>query len=186
MTTKQIDYCIELARTQSFSRGSENLFVSQPTFSYQIKLLEDEVGFAIFERNRVYYVMTVKMFCVEVRGDNTLKTIPPNLLHELHSNPLRKLRCQFHVLKTDISVISLNSVCLSELFLYVDKLISRTGWITVDSLNIKLSLRFLLILRVTEDIPKRLVLFFCEGFSGSLLFVGRIIDDVFEVRFDWP
>ena len=51
MTTKQIDYCIELARTQSFSRGSENMFVSQPTFSYQIKLLEDEVGFAIFERN---------------------------------------------------------------------------------------------------------------------------------------
>ena len=51
MTTKQIDYCIELARTQSFSRGSENLFVSQPTFSYQIKLLEEEVGFEIFERN---------------------------------------------------------------------------------------------------------------------------------------
>ena len=51
MTTKQIDYCIELARTQSFSRGAENLFVSQPTFSYQIKLLEEEVGFDIFERN---------------------------------------------------------------------------------------------------------------------------------------
>ena len=51
MTTKQIDYCIELARTQSFSRGSENMFVSQPTFSYQIKLLEDEVGFEIFARN---------------------------------------------------------------------------------------------------------------------------------------
>lgn len=51
MNTKQIDYCIELARTQNFSRGSENMFVSQPTFSYQIKLLEEEVGFAIFERN---------------------------------------------------------------------------------------------------------------------------------------
>ena len=51
MTTKQMDYCIELARTQSFSRGSENMFVSQPTFSYQIKLLEEEVGFEIFERN---------------------------------------------------------------------------------------------------------------------------------------
>ena len=51
MTTKQIDYCIELARTQSFSRGSENMFVSQPTFSYQIKLLEEEVGFEIFARN---------------------------------------------------------------------------------------------------------------------------------------
>ncbi len=51
MTTKQIDYCIELARTESFSRGAENIFVSQPTFSYQIKLLEEEVGFEIFVRN---------------------------------------------------------------------------------------------------------------------------------------
>ena len=51
MNTKQIDYCIELAKTQNFSRGAENMFVSQPTFSYQIKLLEEEVGFAIFERN---------------------------------------------------------------------------------------------------------------------------------------
>ena len=51
MTTKQIDYCIELAHTLNFSRAAENAFVSQPTFSYQVKLLEDEVGFKIFERN---------------------------------------------------------------------------------------------------------------------------------------
>ena len=51
MTTKQIDYCIEVARTLNFSRAADNLFVSQPTFSYQIKLLEEEVGFTIFERN---------------------------------------------------------------------------------------------------------------------------------------
>ena len=51
MTTKQIDYCIELARTLNFSRAAENQFVSQPTFSYQIRLLEEEIGFALFERN---------------------------------------------------------------------------------------------------------------------------------------
>ncbi len=51
MTTKQIDYCIELARTLNFSRAADNMFVSQPTFSYQIKLLEEEIGFAIFERS---------------------------------------------------------------------------------------------------------------------------------------
>ncbi len=51
MTTKQIDYCIELARTLNFSRAAENMFVSQPTFSYQIKLLEEEIGFTIFERS---------------------------------------------------------------------------------------------------------------------------------------
>ena len=51
MNTKQIDYCIELAKTLNFSRAADNMFVSQPTFSYQIKLLEEEVGFTIFERN---------------------------------------------------------------------------------------------------------------------------------------
>ena len=51
MTTKQIDYCIELAHTLNFSRAAENLFVSQPTFSYQIRLLEQEIGFAVFERS---------------------------------------------------------------------------------------------------------------------------------------
>ena len=51
MTTKQIDYCIELAHTLNFGRAAENMFVSQPTFSYQIKSLEEEIGFAIFERS---------------------------------------------------------------------------------------------------------------------------------------
>ena len=41
MNTKQIDYCIELAHTLNFSRAAEYLFVSQPSFSYQIRLLEE-------------------------------------------------------------------------------------------------------------------------------------------------
>jgi DNA-binding transcriptional LysR family regulator len=51
MNTKQIDFCIELAHTLNFSRAADNLYVSQPTFSYQIRLLEEEVGFKIFERS---------------------------------------------------------------------------------------------------------------------------------------
>ncbi len=51
MTTKQMDYCIELAHTLNFSRAADNLFVSQPTFSYQIRLLEEEIGFTVFERS---------------------------------------------------------------------------------------------------------------------------------------
>ena len=51
MTTKQIDYCIELSRTLNFSRAAENQFVSQPTLTYQIKLLEEEIGIAVFERS---------------------------------------------------------------------------------------------------------------------------------------
>lgn len=51
MNTKQIDCCVELAHTLNFSRAAENLFMSQPAFSYQIKLLEEEIGFTLFERS---------------------------------------------------------------------------------------------------------------------------------------
>ena len=51
MNTKQIDYCIELAHTLNFSRAAENCYVSQPTFSYQIRLLEEEIWFSLFERS---------------------------------------------------------------------------------------------------------------------------------------
>lgn len=51
MTTKQIDYCIELAHTLNFSKAAENCFASQPTFSYQMNLLENEVGFLLSVKN---------------------------------------------------------------------------------------------------------------------------------------
>ena len=51
MNTKQIDYILEIAQTKNFNKAAENLFISQPALSYQIKLVEDEVGFLIFERS---------------------------------------------------------------------------------------------------------------------------------------
>lgn len=51
MNTKQMDCALELARTLNFNRAAENLFMSQPSLSYQIKALEEEVGFAIFDRS---------------------------------------------------------------------------------------------------------------------------------------
>lgn len=51
MNTKQMDCALELARTLNFGRAAENLFMSQPSLSYQIKALEDEVGFRIFDRS---------------------------------------------------------------------------------------------------------------------------------------
>ena len=50
MITKQMDYIIETAKTLNLSRAAENLFISQPALSYQIKVIEEEVGFAIFDR----------------------------------------------------------------------------------------------------------------------------------------
>ena len=47
---KQIDCVLELARTLNFNRAAENLFLSQPSITYHVKSLEDEVGFKIFTR----------------------------------------------------------------------------------------------------------------------------------------
>lgn len=50
MNTKQMTYLIETAKTLNLSRAAENLYISQPSLSYQIKVIEEEVGFAIFDR----------------------------------------------------------------------------------------------------------------------------------------
>lgn len=69
MTTKQIDYVLELAKTLNFSRASENLFISQPSLTYQIRLLEEEVGFKIFERSGKGAALTPagNFFCTNLR-----------------------------------------------------------------------------------------------------------------------
>ena len=51
MTTKQMDYILELAETKNFNRAAENLFVSQPTMTYQIRTAEEEIGFRLFDRS---------------------------------------------------------------------------------------------------------------------------------------
>ncbi|EHJ57158.1 hypothetical protein HMPREF9318_01754 [Streptococcus urinalis FB127-CNA-2] len=50
MNTKQMTYLIETAKTLNLSRAAENLYISQPSLSYQIKVIEEEIGFLIFER----------------------------------------------------------------------------------------------------------------------------------------
>lgn len=58
MNTKQIDAVLELAKTLNFNRAAEKLCVSQPTLSYEIKELENEVGFRIFDRSGRGAVLT--------------------------------------------------------------------------------------------------------------------------------
>ncbi|HAJ96813.1 MAG TPA: LysR family transcriptional regulator [Ruminococcus sp.] len=70
MTTKQLAYAAELAKTLNFNRAAENLFISQPTLTYQIKALEDEIGFPIFERSGKGAALTPagEQFCTTARN----------------------------------------------------------------------------------------------------------------------
>lgn len=75
MNTKQINAVLELAKTLNFNRAAEKLCVSQPTLSYEIKELENEIGFKIFDRSGKGAILTPagNQFC------QTLKIIRDQL-----------------------------------------------------------------------------------------------------------
>ena len=51
MTTKQMEYILELSATKNFNRAAENLFITQPALTYQIQKAEEELGFPLFVRS---------------------------------------------------------------------------------------------------------------------------------------
>ncbi len=70
MNTKQIAYILEVAKTKNLRHAAENLYTSQPTMTYQIKLAEDEIGFRIFERTGKGASLTPagSQFCITLRN----------------------------------------------------------------------------------------------------------------------
>ncbi|HVT35286.1 MAG TPA: LysR substrate-binding domain-containing protein, partial [Nevskiaceae bacterium] len=52
MTLTELRYLVNLDRERHFGRAAERSFVSQPTLSVALKKLEEELGVALFERNR--------------------------------------------------------------------------------------------------------------------------------------
>lgn len=58
MDIKHLQYFIEVARTNSFSKAADNLFITQPTISKMIKNLESELGVPLFDRSRKKLILT--------------------------------------------------------------------------------------------------------------------------------
>ncbi|WNB91750.1 cidABC operon transcriptional activator CidR [Bacillus sp. NEB1478] len=58
MDIKQLQYFIEVAKHNSFTRAAEQLFITQPTISKMIKNLEDELGITLFNRSRKKLILT--------------------------------------------------------------------------------------------------------------------------------
>ena len=59
MTLQQLKYFISVAETGNFTRSANQLFTSQPTISRQIQMLEDELGYALLNRNSKPIQLTV-------------------------------------------------------------------------------------------------------------------------------
>ena len=52
MKVDRLDCFVQVAKTLNFSKSAEVLHLSQPSISRIIHLLEQELGFDLFERNR--------------------------------------------------------------------------------------------------------------------------------------
>lgn len=60
VTIRQLRYLVALGATLSFRRGAERCGISQPSFSAQIRLLEDNLGVQLAERGNGPVAMTPK------------------------------------------------------------------------------------------------------------------------------
>jgi len=58
MEMRQIESFLSIAETLHFGRSSQQLHLSQPALSLQIKALEDELGVKLFDRNRQRTLLT--------------------------------------------------------------------------------------------------------------------------------
>ena len=70
MDIRDFDFVLELAQTLNFNRAAENLHSSQPTLSYHIKAIEEELGFQIFIRSNKGALLTPAgfQFCITLRN----------------------------------------------------------------------------------------------------------------------
>lgn len=70
MNTKQIEYILTLAEVGNFNRAAEQLFISQPTLTYQVKSVEQEIGFKLFHRTGTGVTLTTagEQLCITLRN----------------------------------------------------------------------------------------------------------------------
>ncbi|MDH0564254.1 LysR family transcriptional regulator [Acinetobacter courvalinii] len=73
-TLKQFNYLITIVETGGFIAASEKLFIAQSALSRQIKNLEEELGFEIFDRSE-------KKIKLTVAGEALYKSLKTNMDH---------------------------------------------------------------------------------------------------------
>jgi LysR family hydrogen peroxide-inducible transcriptional activator len=58
MTITQIEYALAVYQKRSFVEAAKHCHISQPTLSMQLKKLEDELGFILFDRSKAPLIVT--------------------------------------------------------------------------------------------------------------------------------
>ena len=87
MKMEQLKYVLEIEKTKSVNRASKKLYITQQALSYQIKNLENEMGFAIIDRHQRGSSLTKEgiLFCEFCRKVLAEWEILQNNLEQKHS-----------------------------------------------------------------------------------------------------
>ncbi|MCG1036851.1 hydrogen peroxide-inducible genes activator [Polaribacter sargassicola] len=92
MTLQQLEYVIALDTYRHFVTAAKKCFVTQPTITIQVKKLEDEIGFSIFDKSKTpfkptnlgqVFITKSKMILREV---NELKNMVNTELHSMEGS----------------------------------------------------------------------------------------------------
>lgn len=75
MELRHLRYLVALAECLNFTRAAERVHVTQSTLSHQIRKLEDEIGYALFDRGTKHVALT--------EAGETFLAFAANALHEV-------------------------------------------------------------------------------------------------------
>lgn len=93
MTFQQLQYLLEVRQTKSISKAASNLFVSNSSISAAVSSLEDELGFAIFNRSQKGLVPTSDGLRVLQYAERICKTY--DQMNHVRDEKLKRLRVSF-------------------------------------------------------------------------------------------
>lgn len=93
MNSKQLECFIEVAETLNFTVAANNLFLSQPSVTHQIKTLENELGVRLFTRTKhaVRLTKAGQNFYVDAKEILSRMLIAKQNVSQSQATPLQKI-----------------------------------------------------------------------------------------------
>jgi LysR family transcriptional regulator, hydrogen peroxide-inducible genes activator len=88
VTLRQLQYVIAVADTGSFSKAADLVFAEQSTVSQQVRVLEDRLGIAVFDRTTLPITVTEEGAEMVQKARSILDSVE-DLLKPFKSTPNR-------------------------------------------------------------------------------------------------
>ena len=105
MEMKQLKYFVTIAQEGTFSAAAKKLHMTQPPLSYQIQLLEEELGVSLLNRGarkteltdagKVFYQKAVSILRMEKRAEEQMKEIAEGTAGEMRIGLISSARDDF-------------------------------------------------------------------------------------------